>query len=222
MKPLAGITQEMETILQQVGRYTRFVYSTKLTLVVLAAILACLITFYPLLKRDNGVRIAFTSIEKKGPGSPTKMYGAKFHGLDKSNQPYHVNAVTATQMDDNTVGLDQLTSDITLNSGAWLSMSSKTGVFKIKEQLLDLKGAIDMFDGGGYEFRTERLHVDVAKKTAVTQDEVDGQGPLGKLKAFGGAQIDSNRQSIFFEGPVFVTVYPSQREETQPTKDTGQ
>jgi len=224
VKPvIAGITQEMEAILRSVARYTRFVYSTKLALAGLAALLTAIILFYPYFKRDSGVRIAFTSIEKKGPGSPTTMIGAKFHGLDKDNQPYNINAKTATQLDDNTVGLDHVTSDITLKSGVWLSMSANSGLYKMKENGLDLKGSIEMFDDAGYEFRTELMHVDVGKKTAVTHEVISGQGPLGKLKAYGGAFIEGNSQVITFDGPVFVTVYPSHGDNnTGQTQKAGQ
>jgi len=162
--PITELTRDkMESILRSVARYTRFVRSTKLTLAVLAGILICMVLFYPLLQ-DSGVHVAFTSIEKKGPSSPTQMINARFHGLDKEDQPFNITAKTATQIDDNTVGLDHLTGDISLKSGAWLSVSGDTGVFKMKEKGLDLKGSIEMFDDEGYEFRTERLHVNVGIK----------------------------------------------------------
>jgi len=224
VKPvIAGITQEMETILGSVARYTRFVYSTKLILALLAIILSGIILFYPFLKKDSSsVRIAFTRIEKKGPGSPTQMIGAKFHGLDKDNQPFNITADTATQVDDDTLGLDKVTGDITLKGGAWLAMSSDTGVFRMKEKSLDLKGSIEMFSDGGYEFRTEVMHVDVGKKTAVTHEEVKGQGPLGTLKAYGGAFVEGNSQDVTFDGPVFVTMYPAHEENPAPKQKAGQ
>ena len=91
-------------------------------------------------------------------------------------------------------------------------MSANSGVFHIKDKLLDLKGAIEMLDDDGYEFRTEVLHVDIGKKTAMTQNEVRGQGPLGTLKAQ-GAVMQGNSQVITFTGPVFVTIYPPQEKE---------
>ena len=219
--PISELTRDrMESILSSVSRYTKFVHSTKLTLAVLAAILTGLVLFYPLFHHDSGVRVQFSSIEKKSPSSPTQMINARYHGLDKDNQPFNVTAKTATQIDDNTVGLDQVTSDISLKSGTWLSVSANTGLFKMKEKGLDLKGSIEMFDDEGYEFRTERLHVDVGKKTAVTDIEVKGQGPLGTLKAYGGAHADGIAKVITFEGPVFATVFPSQ-EEKKEDKKTG-
>lgn len=222
MKPtvIAGLAHDMETILRSITRYTRFVRSTKVMLGLLAVILTCAILFYPYIKKDNGLRIAFTSIAKQASTSQTQMLNARFHGLDKDNQPYNLNAKTATQLDDDTLDLNHPIGDITLKNSAWLSVAGNNGLFKIKEKLLDLKGAIEMFNNEGYEFRTEHMHVNIGDKTAVTHDEVNGQGPLGKLKALGGANINGVTQVITFEGPVFVTVYPSQREPATTTPVT--
>ncbi len=199
--------REMETLIHSLTRYTRFVRSTKAVLGVLAIFLTGMLLFYPLLHSDNaGIRVAFTSIEK-GAASPTKMINAHLHGLDKDDQPYNVNASTATQEDEDTIGLDKVTADISLKSGVWLSMSANNGVFKMKEKLLELKGSVDMFDDEGYEFRTEVLHVDVGQRTAVTHEPVQGQGPLGTLRAH-GAMMDGKSQVTTFEGPVLVTIYP--------------
>ena len=222
MKPgIAGFTHEMESILRSVGRYTRFVSSTKWVLAALAVVLTCMILFYPVFRKDSGLRIAFTSIQKKGAGSPTQMIGAKFHGLDKDNQPFNLVSDTAAQIDDNTVELIKLNGDITLNSGSWLSLSANKGIYKIKDSQLDLNGSIEMFNEAGYEFRTEVMHVDMGKKTAVTHEEVRGQGPLGTLHAVGGATMDNNAHIITFAGPVFVTLYPAQQDAQANQAQTG-
>lgn len=196
----------METIFHSVARYTRFVRSTKVILSVLVAFLTGVVLFYPLTKNENaGIRIAFTSIEK-GAASPTKMINARFHGMDKDDQPFNMTAVTATQKDANTLLLDKLNADISLKSGVWLSVAANTGVFTMKEKHLDLNGAVEMFDDQGYEFRTETMAVEVGSKKAVTHSPVEGQGPLGTLHSH-GAIINGITQVIEFEGPVQVTLY---------------
>ncbi len=213
----------METILRSIARYTRFVHSTKLMLALLAAILTGVILFYPFFRKDNGgIRIAFTSITKDQSTSQTQMLNPRFHGLDKDNQPFNVTAKTATQIDEDTLGLDRPTGDISLKSGAWLSVSGNEGIFKMKEKLLDMNGSIEMFDNEGYEFRTEKMHVNVGDKTAVTHVEVKGQGPLGTLKAAGGAIVDGNKEIITFLGPVWVTVYPAHDVDTKQKQPSEQ
>jgi lipopolysaccharide export system protein LptC len=201
---------EMETIFHSVARYTKFVHSTKAVLSVLVFVLVGLVMFYLMTKNeDAGIRVAFTSVSK-GAASPTQMQGAKFHGLDKSNQPFNVIAVTATQKDDNTLLLDKVSGDISLKSGAWLSMSANNGIFTMKERLLDLTGNVEMMNDDGYEFRSEIMHVDIGKKMASTNQNVKGQGPLGTLQAT-GAVVDGNNAVITFTGPVLVTMYPHQQ-----------
>ncbi len=214
MKPqgIAEWTQhEVGTLLHSVARYTRFVRSTKVILSVLVLFLTGMVLFYPLSKNeDAGIRIAFTSIEK-GVASPTQMVSPQFHGLDKNNQPFNVTAKLGTQQDDNTLLLEKVTGDISLKSGTWLSVAAENGIFTLKDRVLNLKGAIELFNDEGYEFRTEMLHVDMAKKIAVTHEHVEGQGPLGKLKAQ-GVHMDEASGVITFEGPILVTVFPPQEE----------
>jgi lipopolysaccharide export system protein LptC len=200
--------QEVESLLGSVARYTKFVRSIKVLLSVLVAILIALVLFYPLIKKESNIRIVFTSILKGTKLAPTRMDNPRYHGLDKDDQPYNVDAKSAMQRDADTADLDKVSGDITMKNGQWLSISANTGVFKMKEHLLDLKGAVDMFTDEGYEFRTDVLHVNVANKTAVTQQEVQGQGPLGTIRAYGGAVVQGQAQAITFNGPVFVTVYP--------------
>jgi len=200
-------------IFGSVARYTRFVRSTKLMLALFAVVLTCAILFYPLIHKESKVRIAFTSISKKTPGGPTEMANPQFHGLDKSYQPFNVTAKTATQEDENTVTLDHPIGDISLKSGAWLSVLANSGIFKVKEKDLDLTGSVEMFTDAGYEFRMEHMHANVGDKTAFTHDEVRGQGIPGTLIAKGGAQVDSAGERVLFNGPVFVTIYPSQNDD---------
>jgi lipopolysaccharide export system protein LptC len=220
MKPqtIANWTQhEMELLVRSVARYTRFVRSTKVILSILVLSLTAIVLFYSLSNNDvAGVRIAFTSVEK-GPAAPTQMINAQFHGLDKENQPFNVTAKTATQQNENTLLLDKVAGDISLKTGVWLSVTANSGIFTVKDRLLDLKGAIDMFNDEGYEFRTEVLHVNVGQKTAVTHAHVEGQGALGTLKAE-GADFDGKTGVIIFHGPVFVTVHPPQDEKTEGKK----
>ncbi len=189
-----------------IAYYTRFVNSAKLLLGVLVLLLTVMIFAYPIIKKNSGLRIAFTSTEKTATPPPTQMVNANFHGFDNSNQPYNITAKTAVQLDEDNVNFDTLNGDISLNSGMWFTMQSNNGHLKVKEHLLDLKGAIEMFNDEGYEMRTETMNVDIGKKIAVTHDAVNGQGPLGLLRAH-GAVFDGNAKTAVFSGPVFVMLY---------------
>lgn len=209
--------REMETIISSVARYTRFVRSTKMILVILVSLLTSIMAFYFVSKNDDaGIRIAINAnAGASGAPPPTQMKNARYHGLDKNNQPYNMIAVTASQRDADTMDLKQVSSDISLASGRWLSLSADNGVFFSKTKLMDLSGNIEMFDDQGYEFRTEHLHLNIDKKTATTIDPVKGQGPMGTLNAV-GADMDGVTGIMEFHGPVFVTLYPAAQDASSP------
>ena len=189
-----------------IAYYTRFVNSAKLLLGILVLILTAVIFAYPIIKKNSGLRIAFTSADKTATPPPTQMVNANFHGFDNSNQPYNITAKTAVQVDEDNVTFDKLNGDISVNSGMWFTIQANTGHLKMKERLLDLKGAIEMFNEEGYEMRTETMNVNMGTKVAVTHDLVNGQGPMGILRAH-GAVFDGNAKTALFYGPVFVTLY---------------
>lgn len=196
--------------------YTRFVNSAKLLLGILVVVLTCAILFYPIIKKNSDVRIAFTGMKTDKP-PPTQMVNANFHGFDDNNEPYNVTAKTALQTDEDTAVLDIVNGDISLNSGTWLTVSAKKGNLKIQEHLLDLYGSVEMFNDEGYELRTDIIHIDMGKKVAVTDQPVNGQGPLGILRSH-GAVFDGKTKTTTFMGPVFVTLYLPKQDSGTPQK----
>lgn len=201
-------------IIQSIARYTRFVKSAKVLLSILVVILTALIFFYPIVKRDTGIRIAFTSTTDKSAQPPTQMVNANFHGFDDNNQPYNVTAQTAMQIDENDMVFNKINADLSLNSGMWLNMQAAKGTLKIKERLLSLNGAVEIFNDEGYELHTDALEVDIGKKIAVSRLPVNGQGLLGTLKAQ-GVVFDGNNKTATFGGRVYVTVHLPPKENAE-------
>lgn len=191
---------------QSVAHHTKFVHATKVLLFVLIATLISVLLFYPIIKKNTGIRIAFTSTPEKSAPPPTTMVNANFHGFDADNQPYSITAKNAMQLDADNVLLDQVNGDISLNSGVWFTAQADKGTLKMKQQQLLLNGSVELFNDQGYEMHTESIHIDIAKKIAVTEDPVSGQGPLGTLKSHGGV-FDGIQKTATFNGPVFVTIY---------------
>ncbi len=200
------------------GRYTRFVHSTKVMMAAIAALLIALILFYPLFKsQDGGVRIALTGTSEK-PVSSTNMTNARFHGLDKENQLYTVNVKKVEEVSEERINLTEPSGEILLKSTQRMYVRADTGVFNKKTRMLELKGAIRLNDDDGYTLTTQQMSVDINHNTAATSLEVFGDGPMGTLKAYGGAMADSENQQIVFQGPVFVTLNMDGREKIKREK----
>ena len=148
------------------------------------------------------------------------MVNANFHGFDDTNQPYNVTAKAALQTDEDNVALDRVNGDIALNSGVWLTLSANKGNLKIQERLLDLQGSVEMFNDEGYELRTDYINIDIGKKLAVTNQPVNGQGPMGILKSQ-GAVFDGNAKTATFTGPVHVTLHLPPKEDDRNAQKKG-
>jgi len=130
-----------------------------------------------------------------------RMVNARFSGLDKRNRPYTVTADTARQLPnkDDLVSLEGPKADITLQNGAWVAVTSDTGVYQQTAQVLDLFGQVHLFHDAGIEFVTDAARVFMQQGTAEGTDHISGQGRFGELEAE-GFQILGRGDRIVFNG----------------------
>ena len=98
--------------------------------------------------------------------------------------------------------------DLAMKNGTWIALTANSGVYNQREKLLYLEGAVNLFHDSGYEFKTEKLRVDLDAGRAVSNQRVDGQGPFGQLQAE-GFYFESGGKSIFFTGKSKLIIRPS-------------
>lgn len=190
-----------------VTRYTRFVALSKHFLwVVAAAVIALLVWVASDNSGENGTRIIFSNAQKTEKPPQNVMNHPHYQGVDAQNRPYTVIADTATQVDASHVALVAIRADMTMTTGAWLALNAGSGMLNLTAKQLELKDAVDMFYDGGYEFRTDHAHVDIQKGSAYGDAPVEGQGPLGTLKA-DSFSVENRGQVIRFNGSVRMTLY---------------
>jgi lipopolysaccharide export system protein LptC len=116
-----------------------------------------------------------------------RMINPRYTGSDTQNQPYVVTADQALQVsgDSNVTNLMKPKGDITLKDGTWLALSAETGVYRKKDEMLDLEGSVNLFHDGGYEIVTSQARVDLRKNSAEGAQPVVGQGPDTELHGEG-------------------------------------
>ena len=155
---------------------------------------------------ENRFRLGVAEMAPRQVDSLT-MVNARFEGVDTEHRPYNVTADTAHQADKtgDVIALTQPKADVTLQSGAWLALTAAAGSYRRKDNLLDLDGGVSIFHDKGFTFQTPTLHVDIANKTAETQDPVQGQGPAGEISARNFRLTDEGNR-VFFGGPAHVTL----------------
>jgi len=188
-------------------RRSRFVGLMKVMLPVLAVALFGVVLAWPqIVRRADGFRISFASVEEQD-GSLT-MEKARYRGTDAKGQPFLVTADSAIQAtgDAKQIVLDQVTADITLNGGTWITLQSRTGLYEQEMQRLTLEGNVNLFTDHGYEFHGHLAEIDLREGTIASDQKVWGQGPLGRLQA-NGMRVAEKGNRILFTGGVKTTLH---------------
>lgn len=157
----------------------------------------------------SGARVVFSNIAKTGEVISTirnLMQNPHYQGVDVNNRPYTVMADRAEQIDKNTVSLYNIRADIALENDVWVALNAGSGTLDLSTKQLELREGVDVFYTNGYEFRTAQVHVDIEQGSAYGESQVEGQGPLGTLKAKGFAILDHGK-TVIFNDSVTLTLY---------------
>lgn len=193
--------------LQRLTRHTSMVQAGKYALIGVALLLVFMVFLVPVLHDDDtGARLVFTNVETGVATSP-RMSNPRLQGLDKNEQPYTVTADMAEQQENGKVLLTKLQADLALSNGSWLAFIADTGIYDSDSNILILPQSVQVFHNTGYDMRTSNVTLNLKTSEASSDEQVDGQGPLGKLNA-AGFRVDSGANNILFTPRVTVTLYP--------------
>jgi lipopolysaccharide export system protein LptC len=215
------------TLLQDYGRTraasaaadsarSNLVRTLRLVLPVVAALLIGAVAAWPLLQSRIGrIPIGFSTVTQDEINRQ-RMINPRYVGVDDRNQPFTITADAATRTDakSNLIELDRPKADMTLKDGHWVALTATSGTFSQDAQLIQLVDNVSLFHDTGYEFHTRMAYVDVKAGTAYGQDQIEGQGPLGTLKAQGFRIFDKGERLVF-TGRAHMVLQP-QRKDRQP------
>jgi lipopolysaccharide export system protein LptC len=189
-------------------RYSRFVSVMKIALPLGALALFATVLIYSGVF-DTRDRLDITFREIATLNNDLRMVSPRVTGLDKSGRPYVLTADTATQATGkpNFVELENLQADLKLEDESdWVTLSSSSGLLDTENQTLDLKQKVDVYASSGYEFHGSSAVIDFRNGTFSSTDPVDGQGPLGTLRA-DSMTADNKNRTLHFQGRVKVRIY---------------
>jgi lipopolysaccharide export system protein LptC len=134
-----------------------------------------------------------------------QMTDATYHGVDEHGRPYTVTAATAVQAEPDRVNLTDPKGDISLESGNWVMIRSKQGVYLSRSEQLDLSHDVTLYRDDGTTLQTDTSAVDLKAGAAASADMVHAEGPFGTLDAQGFALTDRGAL-IQFTGPGHLVV----------------
>jgi lipopolysaccharide export system protein LptC len=204
-------------VLENIGRYTRFVGLAKFILLLAAIGLVIMVSAIMMVNNSakDKVRVVFSDVAQ-GVAERPIMLTPRFEGVDANDQPYSITATQAAQTkvnDEDYIQMQSLNADLALNNGGWVNLRAKDGVLAATRRLLHLKGDVSVYDHQGYEMHTPQAWVKLNEGQAYGNDGVQGAGPTGTLKA-DSFLFDQKAQTAHFSGNVVVTLYETPKEDT--------
>jgi lipopolysaccharide export system protein LptC len=172
----------------------------KLFLPLLALLLLASIAVWPEIARltESG-RLAFRRAFSVEPDSG-RMLQPHYHGLDERGRPYTLTATWAYQNGPNRIDMGDPKGDMVLESGAWLQVEARNGVFIQHAELLDLSQDVVLYRDDGTVLRTQTAEADLHQGAASSNDRTHAEGPFGVLDAQGFMLTDKGT-AIQFTGP---------------------
>lgn len=196
---LPRLTRPRAPINPRLARRRWGVGIAKRLLPVIALALLASIALWPEFARETSrERIAWrreTALPQSGV-----MTDAAYHGVDERGRPYTMTAVKARQVSPERINLHEPKGDITLESGNWLMVQSRRGVYLQHLDDLDLSRDVVLYRDDGTTLTTDAATVDLKAGAAAGADRTHAEGPFGTLDAQGFALTDKGAAIQFF-GP---------------------
>lgn len=158
--------------------------------------------------KNSTVKIATKDSRSSNIRSGISMFMAKYSGLDNKQQPFNITADKAFRSSDtpDVINLTNPMADIILKDGSWVVISSEQGSYMQEHMQLFMKGNVKLFHDTGYELKLDNLHIDLKKLEMNSNSNVNGHGPLGKIKAK-GLDFSANDNRITFLGPSSLILF---------------
>ncbi len=204
------VGREIHHLFRALAVASRILWAAKIGLGIFALLLLLMLIIWPLGHSLNQkLKMTFKNIPTGAAKTPT-MVNPQFHGIDRNGRPYTIIADTAVQNDQNVMNLVNVNGEMSFNDG-WMSLLSDRGELNMEKKTAELHDSVDLLSNSGYEFITDRAHVDMGKSTANGDDPVKIQGPLGTLNATGFSS-NGKTNMIHFKGPIEAILYPKQRD----------
>jgi lipopolysaccharide export system protein LptC len=192
-------------------RYTRLVRSLRIVLPVIGLLAVAIVILWPKIRAEFN-RPTVTSQEER----QAKMVNGRYVGSDSHGRPYTVTYDSAQQPPDGgPVDMVNPTAELTLRNGHWVAVRAEHGRYDQAGGLLDLSGHVEVFHDDGYDFTTERAHVEFAKNLIWGDRAVEGSGPKGEVQGR-GFRIVNNGESIVFTGAARILLRPDAARMPEP------
>ncbi len=185
-------------------RYSSFIKFSRILLPLTAAIIATIVFTWSYIGDD---RIAPAAQDEQAPKrfGKNELLNPRFGSVDDETRPYTITANRAIQGETNedVIILENPLAEMDLKTGEIITVKANQGAFRQDNQRLLLKGDVVLTHNKGYQLNTAVLDLDLDLNTAISEENVFGEGPAGTLEAK-GLQGDAGAEHLIFKGPAKV------------------
>ncbi len=184
----------------EIARRRRSIAWAKRLLPAAALTLLATIALWPEIARqtDRAERALRGSL--RGAVGSGRMVSPRYQSVDEKGRPYTITAASAVQAGEERIDLTAPIGDILLQSGTWLRVQSKTGVYLQHQGKLDLAGDVWLYRDDGTTMRTQSAALDLNSGAGAGAQPVSAEGPFGTLDAMGFAAVSGGAE-LQFAGP---------------------
>ncbi len=137
------------------------------------------------------------------PASGVTMLNPRFSGRDTQGQPFIITATTAKQRRGSVQAVD-LESPV-MEDAMGTIVSAVGGVYDRKARTLELSGDVELIDGSGYRFSSERATMYVQDNHIEGETPLVGVGPLGQVRA-DAYKVERGGEKVILIGNVWTQI----------------
>lgn len=138
-----------------------------------------------------------------------KVSGIAFEGKSKSDRPFSVTALSATEAKNNKdlIDLEEPQAEIELSEQTWIAVTAEHGIYDRKLDKVDLNGAVTVYHDNGMTFTTEQAAMDLKTNIASGSAPVTGSDDRRQLSAEGFEMLDGG-STVLFKGRSSLKILP--------------
>ncbi len=184
------------------ARRRLMIRAVKLVLPAIALALLSSLALWPELQRELGHARGVAQALGKVQGA--MVIGARYRSIDERGRPYTLTAATARKVGENRVNLTDPKGDITLQNGTWLMVQARAGVYRQRDDALDLSRDVTLYRDDGTTMTTASAALDLKNGAAAGSEPVHAEGPFGRLDAAGGFTATDKGEQTLFAGPAHL------------------
>lgn len=144
----------------------------------------------------------------------------KLHGFDSEGRPYRLEAQEARQKTKNKADLKIPHSQMLLEDGTAIKVSSQQGQYDKESQSLDYQKEVHLDTSSGFHLQTDEAHIDLRYKSAKGDQALSGSGPTGTLQSRDGFIVKD--KALHLLGPSKLVISKNALSHRGPEKSSHQ